>query len=317
MFLGLDPRGRIAGTERVFERAMGLHATRERLHVSTRYQIWQMDNVLPPGQLHEGYDRLYIPRVGYTTGDIDVHDLVVETAGSRVVFISTLLNCMATVSARHSCVPLWKPPFISALVNEDRCHLNGLALVDGRARYATACGRTDAANGWRENRETGGCAIDIRTDEIVATGLSMPHSPRFYRGKLWVLNSGTGYFGHVDLDRGIFEPVTFCPGFLRGLAFVDDHAIVGLSKPRGPGFSGLPLDETLTTRGTEPRCGFSIVSLDTGEIVHEVALEGEITELYDVQVLPGVTRPNALGFISDEIARLITLDPSSPLLGLQ
>ncbi len=47
----------------------------------------------------------------------------------------------------------------------------------------------------------------------------MPHSPRVYRGKLWLLNAGTDYFGSIDLASGKFEPLTFCPGFLRGLAF--------------------------------------------------------------------------------------------------
>ncbi|BAQ65000.1 TIGR03032 family protein [Geminocystis sp. NIES-3709] len=318
MFLGVNNEGGISGFERVFDRAMGLYSTCERIYLSSRYQIWQLDNVLESGQLYQGYDRLYIPRIAYTTGDIDIHDLVIDTSAnsSKIIFISSTLNCIATVSDRHSCLPLWKPSFISSLTNEDRCHLNGLALVDGKPRYVTACSRSDVVDGWRDRRDNGGCVIDITTNEIIATGLSMPHSPRWYQGKLWVLNSGTGYFGYIDQKQGIFQPVTFCPGFLRGLAFIDNYAIVGLSKPRGGDktFSGLTLETNLTGKDAEPRCGLMVIDLQKGEITDWVRLEGEVTELYDIQILPNVKHPYALGFYTDEISRIITLDPNSPLL---
>ncbi|MFN6560951.1 MAG: TIGR03032 family protein [Nostoc sp. ChiSLP01] len=314
MLLGANARGELSGFERYFDRAMGLYATPERIYLSSRFQLWQLDNVLAPGQLYDGYDKLYIPRIAYTTGDLDIHDLVVETDNERIVFISTILNCVATVSDRHSCIPLWKPKFISSLVNEDRCHLNGLALVAGKPRYVTLCGESDVAHGWRNKRQGGGCIIDIQSDEVIATGLSMPHAPRFYQGKLWLLNAGTGEFGYIDAE-GKFQAVAFCPGFLRGLAFSGDYAIVGLSKPRDKTFSGLKLDENLTSKNIEPRCGLMVIDLKSGEVVHWLRLEGEVTELYDVQVLAGVRRPQALGFQTQEIQQLITLDPRSPIIG--
>jgi protein O-GlcNAc transferase len=314
ILIGVNPEGRISGFERLFERAMGLFTTPERLYLSSKYQIWQLENVLEPGQLYNGYDKLYVPRIGHTTGDLDIHDLVIDRSG-RLVFVSSLLNCLATVSQRHSCIPLWQPPFISQLVNEDRCHLNGLAIESGEPRYVTACGQSDLIDGWRDQRRSGGCVIDLRSNEIVCTGLSMPHSPRCYQGRLWLLNSGTGEFGYVDLQTQKFEPVTFCPGYLRGLAFWGNLAIVGLSKARGEDrtFAGLALDEQLAAKGTEPRCGLLVIDLKTGSIVHWLQLEGVITELYDVQVLPGIQRPMALGFQTEEIARLLTLEPIAPL----
>ncbi|MEH2012186.1 O-linked N-acetylglucosamine transferase family protein [Nostoc sp.] len=141
----------------------------------------------------------------------------------------------------------------------------------------------------------------------------MPHAPRFYQGKLWLLNARTGEFGYIDSD-GVFQPIAFCPGFLRGLAFSGDYAIVGLSKPRDKTFSGLKLDENLVSKNTEPRCGLMIIDLKTGKVVHWLRLEGEVTELYDVQVLSGVCRPQALGFQTEEIQQMITLDPRSPLI---
>ncbi len=309
ILIGANPEGRFSGFERLFDRAMGLFATSERLYLSAKSQLWQFDNVLEPGQLYNEYDKLYIPRIGYTTGDLDVHDVALNSAG-EIIFVSTLSNCLATLSPRHSCAPLWKPKFISKIVAEDRCHLNGLAVADGQPRFVTACSRSDAIDGWRNSRRDGGVVIDVPSNEIVCAGLSMPHSPRVYQGKLWLHNSGTGYFGCVDLQTGKFEPVTFCPGYLRGLTFWKDCAVVGLSKPREKTFSGLALDEELIAKNTEPWCGLVAIELSTGNIVGWLRFEGIITELYDVQVLPGVSRPMALGFQDDEIARRLTFDTS-------
>jgi uncharacterized protein (TIGR03032 family) len=314
-FLGVNPEtGGISGYQRQFNRAMGLYCTPDRLYLGSKYQLWQLDNVLQPGQLYQGYDKLFIPRIAYTTGDIDVHDVAVTKTG-QPVFISTLLNCLATTSDRHSCQPLWKPPFISQIINEDRCHLNGLAMVDGQPGYVTACSGSDVVDGWRDRRQNGGRVIEINSNETIITGLSMPHSPRFYRGKLWLLNSGNGELGYVDLGSGKFEPVTFCPGYARGLAFWGDYAIVGLSKPRaGDGtFAGLLLDDRLKEKDADARCGLLIIDLKTGTIVHWVRVEGTITELYDVGVLPGAQRPMALGFQTQEIEQLITLEPLSDI----
>ncbi|MFM7425812.1 MAG: TIGR03032 family protein [Elainella sp.] len=302
--------GRIAGFERVFERAMGLYASTERLYLSSKYQIWQIDNVLEPDQRYNGYDKLYVPRISHTTGDLDIHDLAIDASG-RILFVSTLLNCLATVSQRHSCTPLWKPPFISQLVNEDRCHLNGLALEDGFPRYVTACSRADVIDGWRDQRRSGGCVVDLRSNQIICAELSMPHSPRCYQDRLWLLNSGEGELGWIDRASGRFEPVTFCPGYLRGLAFWHNYAIVGLSRPRqeDQAFAGLALEEKLAAKQSEAYCGVLVIDLTSGTVAHWLRLEGVVTELYDVQVLPQVQRPMALGFQTDEIARLLTLDP--------
>ncbi|MGB3405795.1 MAG: TIGR03032 family protein [Microcoleaceae cyanobacterium] len=312
LLVGVDKKGKISGFERLFDRAMGLYGSTERLLLSTKYQLWQFENVLKSGQLYQGYDKLYIPRIGYTTGDLDIHDITIDETG-RVLFICTLLNCLATFSQQNSCQPLWKPPFISQLINQDRCHLNGLAMVDGKPGYVTAVSQADVTDGWRKHRQDGGCVIDISEDEIIVTGLSMPHSPRYYQGKLWLLNSGIGYFGSINLELGTFEPITFCPGYLRGLAFWKKWAIVGLSKPREKTFSGLKLDQELTQHQVQPCCGLMVIDLETGKIVHRLQLEGVITELYDVQVLPNVQRPMALGFKTDEISRILTLDPIQSL----
>ena len=307
-FLGLQPKGELSVFERSFNRCMGLCATDNGLWMSSLYQVWRFENLFTRGEQQDGYDRLYLPQVGYTTGDLDIHDLAMDSDG-RLVFVNTLFSCLATLSETHSFKPLWRPAFISKLAAEDRCHLNGLAMKDGRPAYVTAVSRSDVAEGWRDRRAEGGIVIDVASDEIVASGLSMPHSPRWYRDRLWLLNSGTGEFGHVDLAMGTFEPVTFCPGYLRGLAFHGDFALVGLSKPRqSRTFTGLPLDAALAARDAEPRCGLQVIDLRSGDAVHSVQIDGVVDELYDVVALPGVRRPMALGFKTDEIRRVLSVD---------
>lgn len=309
--IGLQSTGQLSVFERTFERCMGLCINSSSLYMSSLYQLWRFENILLPGQVHNGYDCLYVPQVGYITGDLDVHDVAIGEA-HKIIFVNTLFSCLATISERHSFIPLWQPPFISRLAAEDRCHLNGLAMRDGQPRYASAVSQSDVADGWRDRRNDGGCLIDVNSNEVVLSGLSMPHSPRWHQGKLWLLNSGTGFFGYADLDRGAFEPVTFCPGYLRGCAFSGDFAVVGISKPRNnKTFSGLRLDENLNARDAEPRCGLLIIDLRTGDIVHWLRIEGIVEELYDVTILPGVRRPMAIGFKTDEIRRILTIGGTS------
>ena len=306
--LGVRPDAQISVFERTFDRCMGLgiEPDGQRFWLSTRYQLWQFVNLLAPGVEFEGYDRLYLPKIGHTTGDIDIHDVVTEDTG-RVVFCNTKFNCLATLHDRDSFIPLWKPKFISTMLPEDRCHLNGLTLENGKAAYVTAVSQSDVVDGWRDRRRDGGVVIDVRSGEIVVSGLSMPHSPRMHQGKLWLLNSGKGQFGYVDLKTGKFESIAFCAGYLRGMAFVGDYAVVGLSRPRhDKTFTGLALDDELARRDATAQCGLQVIDLKTGSVAHWARFEGVVAELYDVGIIPNAVRPRLVGFKSDEISRLVS-----------
>lgn len=303
--IGVQPDGRLSIFERTFNRCMGLCVAGSGFYMSSLFQLWRFENILDPGQAHNGYDRAYVPIVGYTTGDLDIHDVAVDGSG-RVVFVNTLFSCLATVGGKDSFVPLWRPPFVSKLAAEDRCHLNGLAMDNGKPAYVTAIAATDVADGWRDKRADGGCVVDVRSNQVIAAGLSMPHSPRLYRDQLWLLNSGMGEFGVIDPKTGRFQPIAFCPGYLRGLGFIADYAVVGLSKPReNRTFTGLPLDGALARKNAEAQCAIYVIDLRTGDAVHWLRIEGIVEELYDVVILPGVRRPMAFGFKTDEIRRVV------------
>lgn len=306
--LGRNPKGGLMVDERLFPKAMGLTVEGHTLALATLFQIQRFENVLDKGQaINHTQDACYVPRITYTTGILDAHDIGLMADG-RIVFVNTAYNCLAVPSERHSFTPIWMPPFISSLVNEDRCHLNGLAMEEGRPRYVTAVSRSDTIDGWRDRRANGGIVIDVESGETVCSGLSMPHSPRLANGRLWVLNSGTGELGEVDLASGTFRPRVFCPGFGRGLAIRGRHAFVGLSKPRYKRFEGLALDDRLKAADSEPWCGIQVIDLDSGTCVEWFRIDGAVAEIFDVAVLPGVACPMALGFASNEIKTLITHD---------
>lgn len=313
--IGAGEGQRLAVVERSFPRAMGLWAAPDgrRMLLATLFQLWWFADAVGEGPAPPGHDRLFVPQLAWTTGELDIHDIAVDRSG-RVLFVATRTNCIATVSAEKSFVPLWKPPFVSRLVPEDRCHLNGLALVDGEPAFATAVAASDVTDGWRDRRRDGGVVIDLRADRILADGFSMPHSPRWHAGRLWLLDSGSGRLGTLDPATGRFEALAFCPGYARGLAFLDGHALVGLSLPRDrASFGDLPLEEELRARGAEARCGILVIELATGVVRHWLRFSGIVTELYDLAVLPATRRPGLVGLRGEDIRRVLVIDAPGPL----
>jgi uncharacterized protein (TIGR03032 family) len=306
--VGLLPNGRVSFHQQNYVRAMGLHATPQRLYVGSLFQIWRLENVLGPSErANEHFDRLYVPRNAQTTGDIDVHELGVDKSG-RVIFVNTKFSCLATMSVTHGFKPLWKPPFISRLAAEDRCHLNGMTMVDGQPAYVTAVSRSDMINGWRDRRHEGGVLVDVRDDRIVTDQLSMPHSPRATGDGIYLLDSGRGMLARVDPKTGAKEDICFCPGFLRGLAIHGGYAIATVSLPRDGAFSGLALQDELKKRDGDPWCGVCIIDLRTGDLVEWIRLNGAIKELFDVAVIPETRCPMALGVNSSDIQSMIFYD---------
>jgi uncharacterized protein (TIGR03032 family) len=232
-----------------------------------------------------------MPRAHHVTGDVRVHDLAFSNG--ELWIVNTRFSCLSTLDGIHSFVPRWRPGFVSALAPEDRCHLNGLALVDGEVRYVSALGTSDTAGGWRQHKADGGVIVDVPTGEIAAAGLSMPHSPRWYRGKLWILESGHGSIATVDPATGAVETVAHLPGFTRGIAFAGRFAFIGLSQVREHLFGGLPLTEHLAERV----CGVWVVDIEAGTIVGFLRFEGAVEEIYDVQIVgaryPEMVEPGA------------------------
>jgi uncharacterized protein (TIGR03032 family) len=249
------------------------------------------------------HDACFLTRSSHFTGEIQTHELAWASTdplspGGRgqgegeLWLVNTAFSCLCTLDGRHSFVPRWQPPFVSTLAADDRCHLNGLAVADGAPRYVTALAETDTPQGWRPNKVTSGCLIDVASGQTVARGFAMPHSPRVHLGRVWMLHSGAGQLVLVDPASGRAEAVTELPGYTRGLALYDRFAFVGLSKIRETAtFGGMPIAE----RRPELKCGVGVVDLAMGRLVAQLEFVTGVEEIFDVQIVPGTRCPALSG----------------------
>jgi len=291
---------------RNFDKPMGIAVRGNRLTIGGARTVWEYRNMPavaarldPPGK----YDACYLPRSIHITGDIDIHEMAWDD-DDQLWLVNTRFCCLCTLDVDHSFHPRWRPHFVSALAPEDRCHLNGLAMVDGRPRYVTALGETDTQGGWRANKASGGILMDVADNNVLLRGLSMPHSPRWYRGQLWLLESGKGTLSRVDLKYGTCEAVARLPGFTRGIDFVGPLAFIGLSQVRESAvFSGIPIVKELTER----TCGVWVVHIESGQTLGFLRFESGVQEIFAVQVLHHTHFPEMLEWSDPHIGNSYVL----------
>lgn len=277
---------------RQFEKVMGLALNQQKLAVGTLYEIKELYNQpilakkLEPLGLH---DSCYLLRNSHITGSIDIHEMA--WGKENLWFINTRFSCLCTLDYNYSFYPQWRPYFITHLSPDDRCHLNGLAMIDGLPKYVTALGETNEPRGWRTNKANGGILMDVPSNQVLIDSLSMPHSPRYYQDQLWLLESGKGTISRVSRSDQKVTPVAILPGFTRGIDFYGDLAFIGLSQVRETAiFSGIPITETLTER----TCGIWVVNLKTGQTVAYLKFDSGVQEIFAIQVLAGIRFPEVL-----------------------
>lgn len=285
---------------RNLSKPMGLARDGGKLAIGCSVDIWEYHNVPAVCQkLDESdeypsttarHDGCFLPRRSHCTGDVQIHEMA--WCDDELIFVNTAFSCLATRSVENSFEPIWRPSFIEQYAPGDNCHLNGLAVRDGRVRNVTALGETNTIGGWRDNKRDGGILIDVESDEIIARDLSMPHSPRWHNGKLWLLESGDGTIGTVDPATGKYESIAQFPGFTRGISFAGPWAFVGLSQVRESSvFSGIPLVDRLD-KAEERVCGVWVLNTHTGETVGFCRFEEGVQEVFAVEVLPGMRFPD-------------------------
>lgn len=277
---------------RNFARPMGMALHNNTLALALKSEIMILAN--NPGlaknypQNPDTYDALFVPRSTFYTGTLDIHDLAWTNNG--LVAVNTVFSCLASLSHVHSFEPIWKPHFITDLLPEDRCHLNGVAVKDGAIKYVTALGSGDQAFSWKEKMLHSGILMDTDSNEIILNNLPVPHSPRYYPDGLFMLLSATGQIVKVDPEKGHFDEITKVTGFLRGMDRIGDYLFVAMSKLRQSSslFKDVPVAENSN------HCGISIIYLPTGNQVGFILYQTTVDELFEVKVLPGARRPNIL-----------------------
>jgi uncharacterized protein (TIGR03032 family) len=284
-------QGRLVLTFHQFERAMGIAVKPGTIAVCTRKEVWFLRDapdiaakLQPPGT----HDACFLARTSHFTDDIEAHESA--WVGSEFWIVNTLFSCLCALHPHYSFAPRWRPPFVSALRPEDRCHLNGLAVVDGQPRYVTALGETDSPTGWRAVKHNGGCLIEVPTGRVLVRGLALPHSPRVEGNRIFFLHSGQGELSTADPQTGQVTPVAPLPGIARGLALHGGYAFVGLSKAR-PTLEGVPI----VAERDKLRCGVWVVDLRTGVAAAGLEFSTGVEEIFDVQVLPGILAPYVSG----------------------
>jgi len=290
----LRPDGSTINTHfRQFNRPMGMAADRNRLMLGSMLEIVEFRNMPDVAKRLQDppvHDAVYMMRRVHLTGHIDIHEMAWDADGA-VWFVNTLFSCVCTLDTKSSFVPRWRPKFVSHYAPEDRCHLNGLAMRNGIPRYVTALGETNTPEGWRANKRDGGLIIDITTNKVITRGLSMPHSPRWYDNRLWVLESGRGALCTVDPKTGARTDVARVPGFCRGLDFIGPIAFIGLSQLRGTTpFTDIPI----TDDNSDRLSGVWAVHLQTGKTIAFLKFTGGVQEIFAVQAVPGVLFPEII-----------------------
>jgi uncharacterized protein (TIGR03032 family) len=284
-------QGRLVVTFHQFERAMGIAIKPRTIAVCTRKEVWFLRDapdiaakLQPLGQ----HDACFLARTTHFTGDIEAHESA--WVGGEFWVVNTLFSCLAALHPHYSFAPRWRPPFVSALRPEDRCHLNGLAVVNGQPRYVTALAETDSPGGWRSVKHDGGCLIEVPSGRLLVRGLALPHSPRVDGDQIFFLHSGQGELAVVHPLTGQINAVAPLPGIARGLGLYGGFAFVGLSRAR-PTLEGVPI----VARRDELRCGLWVVDLQTGAVAAHLEFSTGVEEIFDVQVLPGIVFPYVSG----------------------
>ena len=307
---------RLSLTFNQFERAMGVAVKSGTIAVCTRKEVWFLRNAPDiAAKLNGQHDACFLARTCHFTDDIQAHEAAwiasKVTGKDEFWIVNTLFSCICALHPSYSFAPRWRPPFISALRPEDRCHLNGLAVVGGQPRYVTALAETDTPSGWRAVKHNGGCIIEVPTSRLLTRQLSLPHSPRVVGDQLFFLHSGQGELDLVDPQTGHVTSVASLPGVLRGLAIHDGYAFVGLSKAR-PALEGVPI----VANRERLSCGLWVVDLRTGGVAGHLEFHSGVEEVFDVQVLPGIRSPYISGPSADKDvgAPFWTIAPAAPNL---
>jgi uncharacterized protein (TIGR03032 family) len=295
---------------RTFHKAMGIAVDgTERMAIATQDEVIVTVNSPALAATYPSkagvYDALYLPRATYYTGQVDMHDL--HFGKGTLWGINTSFSALCKIDADFSFKPVWKPKFISALASEDRCHLNGLAMYKGEPLYTTALGSGDKMHSWREHIIAGGIVMDISTGEVLAQGLAMPHSPRIYDDKLFVILSAGEEIVCIDPNTGKYDVVAHVPGFMRGMAKLGDYLFVGKSKIRknSTTFKHLKIAEKTANAGVE------VIHIPSGVIVAKLTFLASVDEIYDIQLLPGIRRPNMLNTYTDKHRQALHLSDST------
>lgn len=290
VLVGLSPQGNLSVEHRVIPHAWALAYEHGRLAVSNLREIIVYGNSPRLASSHPErpghFDAFFTPQATFFTGDCSVHDMVITPRG--LVVANTRFSSVCLIDGQYNFNPIWHPSFISAQMPEDRCHLNGLAVADNQVRYVTAFGAFDKKEGWRTRQGDQGVLVDVVQDSILLGNLSMPHSPRLFDGRLFVLESGFGAVLEIDPNTGKKRCLANFPGLTRGLCADQEVLFVGISQRRpSKNDWALPIDNP----DVPTIAGVAAIDMNTGKVLGMMRIANSAREVFDVKLLPNITCP--------------------------
>jgi uncharacterized protein (TIGR03032 family) len=297
VFISPNPdKERLTTLPRAFEKPMGIAVKGDKMAIASKDEVIVLENSKELATHYPGkpntYDSLWLPRITFYTGQVDMHDIAF--GDDAIYAVNTSFSCLCKIDGMFNFKPIWQPPFIDKLVSEDRCHMNGLVMVNGKPKYVTALGTSNTHQGWRDNITSGGILMDVETNEIILEGLAMPHSPKMYNNELYMLQSANGELIKVNVAEKSYEVVKKYDGFCRGLDIYQDYAFIGFSKLRknSSTFAQLSFSDNANFAGVK------IIHLPTQAEVGEIIYQTSVDEIYEVSILPDMIRPNVLNTIT-------------------
>ncbi len=234
-------------------------------------------------------DACFITRSAHYSGMINIHDI--DWGDEGLWAVNSSFSCLCTVEPDSSFVPRWKPYFISELVPEDRCHLNGMALRDGKPAYVTTFSQFDEKGMWRKGEKFNGTLMSVAENRILVDGLVMPHSPRWYNDRVYFCNSGHGLVCGFDPETEQVETIIEVPGFTRGMDFYGPLMFVGLSKVRAADVTN---PAPLAKKYDETFSGIRIINLEDNTEVAFINFTGNVDQIYDIAVIPDCSFPELI-----------------------
>jgi len=310
VFISALNESKIVQLPRTFDKPMGIAQDyeKDKLAIACKDEVIVFSNSKELAKHYprspNKYDSLYMPRLTYHTGTLDIHDLNFGQ-NNELYGVNTLFSSIIKLDDDYNFRPVWTPSFIDKMVAEDRCHLNGMAMLNGKPKYVTAFGQGNSFQSWRDTITTGGVIIDVDTNEIIVEGLAMPHTPRIFNGELYTLLSATGELIKVNREAGTYEVIVKLDGFVRGMDLHQDYLFIGLSKLRknSSTFAKLNLEAN--------EAGIVVVHLPTGSVAGKITYQTSLDEIYDVHVLPNTVRPNIMNTIRPDYKEGVTTPKST------
>ena len=301
VFISAKDDNSLVQLPRNFEKAMGIaeETKSDKIAVACKDQIIVFRNSSNLAKFYpkapDKYDALYLPRITFHTGAIDIHDLNFGK-NEELYAVNTLFSSIVKISDDYNFTPYWTPPFIDKIASEDRCHLNGMAMLNGKPKYATAFNSGNTPQSWRNKVTESGIIMDVENNTIITKGLAMPHTPRIFNNELYVLLSATGELIKVNPKDGTYEVIVQIDGFVRGMSFHKDYLFIGLSKLRKDSstFGKIPFSEKAN------EAGIVIVHLPTKSIAGKITYLNSLDEIYDIHILANKIRPNILNTLTDD-----------------